>query len=76
MSLSLITTRLASMVSGNQVGKDGTHKIGLSRTTALLDLSLTFPLDHFFFLLRAESALMFWNSSLILFEPDSGFEPA
>jgi len=27
----------------------------LSRTTALLDLSLTFPFDHFFFLLRQVS---------------------
>jgi hypothetical protein len=29
--------------------------MGLSRTTALLDLSLTFPFDHFFFLLRQVS---------------------
>jgi hypothetical protein len=28
--------------------------MGLSRTTALLDLSLTFPFDHFFFLLRCQ----------------------
>lgn len=35
---------------------DSTYKMGLSRTTALLALSLTFPLDHFFFLLRGESA--------------------
>lgn len=33
------------------------YKIGLSRTTALFDLSLTFPFDHFFFLLRRELAL-------------------
>jgi hypothetical protein len=28
--------------------------MGLSRTTALLDLSLTFPFDHFFFLLLGQ----------------------
>ena len=28
--------------------------MGLSRTTALLDLSLTFPFDHFFFLLHCQ----------------------
>lgn len=28
-----------------------THKVGLSTTTALLALSFTLPLDHFFFLL-------------------------
>ncbi len=35
-----------------------TYKIGLSRTTALLALSLTFPLDHFFFLLQSRSAIV------------------
>jgi hypothetical protein len=29
---------------------DDEYALGLSRTTALLDLSFTFPLDHFFFL--------------------------
>ena len=34
------------------VKRCNTHKVGLSRTVALLALSLTFPLDHFFFFLR------------------------
>jgi hypothetical protein len=36
--------------------------MGLSRTTALLDLSLTFPFDHFFFLLDQVSQNPFVSS--------------
>jgi hypothetical protein len=36
-----------------------THKIGLSRTTALFALSFTFPFDHFFFLLHGQWMFQF-----------------
>lgn len=41
-----------------------THKMGLSRTTALFALSLTFPLDHFFFLLRCQLMLVCVSPSI------------
>lgn len=39
--------------------------VGLSMTTALLDFSLTFPLDHFFFLAFPEALLGLEASALV-----------
>ena len=47
-----IRREIARSVIVTMSGERRTHKVVLSRTTALFALSLTFPLDHFFFFLR------------------------